>query len=92
LFQSRAKIELGEKEEAVKLAEKSFSVYSCEEGARHWSKTLEAAGRDQEALVRLAEAFTVPDSRAHDADRQADRTHLGELYKRVHSSRRARAT
>jgi thiol-disulfide isomerase/thioredoxin len=86
LFQSRAKSELGEKEEAVKLAEKSFSVYPCEEGARHWSKMLEAAGRNEEALLRLAEAFTVPDSRATDADRQADRTHLGELYKRVHSS------
>jgi len=86
LYQSRAKTVLGEKEEAERLAATAFAVYPTEEIAREWSETLDRLGRPEDALARLADAFTVPDAHATDADRAADRKRLGERYRQLHDS------
>ncbi len=86
LYQSRAKVILGEKEEAERLTSRSFTLYPDEEAAREWSEALARLGRDEDALEHLADAFAIPDSRASDADRAADRGRLGELYTKLHGS------
>jgi thiol-disulfide isomerase/thioredoxin len=86
LFQSRAHTVLGEHQEAERLASESFSIYPSEEAAREDAASLERLGRLKDALPRMADAFTVPDSRAADSDRAEDRRKLGEIYRTVHHS------
>src|SRR6185295_2167359 len=86
LFQSRAKSQLGKKDEAEPLAARAFSVYPNEESAREWSVALAALGRHEDAVQRLADAFAIPDARASDADRGADRKLLGDMYRKLHGS------
>ncbi|HEY7333246.1 MAG TPA: TlpA disulfide reductase family protein [Bryobacteraceae bacterium] len=82
--QSRARAILNEKLESEQLAERAFSAYPSEETARVWAESLIRLGRDQEAVTHLAEAFAIPDAHTTDADRQADRQRLGELYSKQH--------
>jgi thiol-disulfide isomerase/thioredoxin len=86
LYQSRAKTILGDNAVAEPLAAKAFATYPNEESAREWSETLEHLGRAEEAVARLADAFAIPDAHATDADRAADRKHLGEQYRELHGS------
>lgn len=86
LYQSKAKSALGEKDEAERLAAAAFAVYPSEEIAREWSETLDRAGRFEDATARLADAFTVADAHAADADRAADRKRLGEAYRKLHET------
>lgn len=86
LVQARARVILGQKEEAERLAARAFTVLPSEEAARIWSERLADLGRSDEAMNRLAEAFTVPDPRAIDADRLKDRLRLGEMYAKLHGS------
>lgn len=86
LYQSRAQTVLAENEDALRLAAKAFAIYPGEESARQWAEALESMGRNEEAITHRAEAFVIPDSRATDAERLADRTRLGELYAKIHGS------
>jgi thiol-disulfide isomerase/thioredoxin len=86
LYQSRAKRILGEKEEAEKLAARGFQVYPNEEAAREWAEVLVALDRQEDAVRRYADGFAIPDARAADADRAADRQLAGELYRKLHGS------
>lgn len=84
LYQSRAETALGDAQEAERLAARAYSIYPNEESAREWAAALEALGRTRDAVTRYAEAFTIPDPHATDADRAADRRRLGELYRKLH--------
>jgi thiol-disulfide isomerase/thioredoxin len=86
LVQSRARVILGQKEEAERLAGRSFSVFPSELSARAWADRLADLGRDEDAMTHLAEAFVVPDSRAADPDRLKDRLKLGEMFTKLHGS------
>lgn len=86
IYQSRAKAALGDHQEAERLAAQSFSTYAAEEAAREWAARLEQLGRLKDAIARLADAFTVPDSRALESDRAEDRQRLGQLYRKLHHS------
>jgi thiol-disulfide isomerase/thioredoxin len=86
LYQARAKTMLGDSAVAEPLAAKAFATYPGEEAAREWSEALEHLGRAEESLARLADAFAIPDARASDADRAADRKRLGEQYRKLHGS------
>jgi thiol-disulfide isomerase/thioredoxin len=86
LYQSHAKTILGDKEEAEKLAARSFTLYPDEEDAREWSEALTRLGRDEDALARLADAFAIPDPRSSDEQRAADRSRLGEIHTKLHGS------
>ena len=84
LVQSRARAILGENVEAEQLAARAYAVYPAEESGRVWSESLARLGREQEAVGRLAEAFTIPDAHTTDAQRQTDRQQLGEIYRKLH--------
>jgi thiol-disulfide isomerase/thioredoxin len=84
LYQSRAQTILENKDEAERLAGEAFHILPSEEGARAWSETLAALGREQDAMVRLADAFSVPDAHAAEMDRANDREKLGDLYRKKH--------
>jgi len=84
VYQARAEEILDQNAEAEKLASEAFSVYPCEEAARQWSEALERLHREKDAVLKLADAFAVPDAHAAETDRAADRRHLGELYRKAH--------
>lgn len=84
LYEARAETILENNAEAERLAGHAFQLYPSEELARTWSEALEAEGRDKDAILRLADAFAVPDAHASEMDRAADRQKLGELYRKKH--------
>jgi thiol-disulfide isomerase/thioredoxin len=86
LFQSRARGMTGQKEDAERLAARAFAAYANEDSAHQWGISLAALGRSEEAIRHFADAFAIPDSRASDADRAADRKLLGELYRKLRDS------
>jgi thiol-disulfide isomerase/thioredoxin len=86
LYEARAKGMLGDDAEAERLASESFSIYPSEEAARESSEALARLHREKEAVLRLADAFAVPDAHALETDRAADRRQLGELYRKLHHS------
>jgi thiol-disulfide isomerase/thioredoxin len=86
LYQSRARSITQEPEEAVRLAARAFATYPSEEAAREWAEALYAAGRHDDAILRLAEAFAIPDGRTSDAARLKTRLLLGRWYEAKHGS------
>jgi thiol-disulfide isomerase/thioredoxin len=86
VLQCRAEGNLGRTAEAVELARRSFTVYPDAESAREIGRWLEKSGKYEEAVQHYADAFAIPDSRNHDADRAADRAHMGELYRKAKGS------
>jgi thiol-disulfide isomerase/thioredoxin len=88
VFQARANGNLGNYEEALRLAEASYALEPTAEAAREMGKWLHAQGRTDEAIARYAEAFTIVDSLNDEAHRSADRKRLGELYRERHETER----
>ncbi len=86
IFQTRAHMTLAEPDEALRLMTRAFDVYPNSETAREWASVLTQMGRNDDALSHLADAFAIPDMRAQDADRQADRLKLGDLYTKKYGS------
>jgi thiol-disulfide isomerase/thioredoxin len=84
IYQAQARAILGQKDEAERLASRAFSSYPGEETARAWSDALAVLGRPEDAVARLAEAFSIPDQYALPVQRQDDRQRLGELYAKLH--------
>jgi thiol-disulfide isomerase/thioredoxin len=83
---ARASGNLGKLEEAAALATRSFEASPSAEAAREIGRWLARLGRNDEAVARIADAFTIPDSRATDAERAKDRARMGELYAKAHGS------
>ncbi len=86
LYQARARSITDEKDEAVRLSARAFAAHPSEEAAREWSDNLYRAGKFDEAIERLAEAFVVNDPRTTEAAHVNDRILLGERYKKLHGS------
>ena len=86
VFQARATGNLGHAGEALALARKSFVAFATAEAARESAKWALAAGATGDAVRYWADAFTIADSRATDADRAKDRQQMGEAWKKEHSS------
>jgi thiol-disulfide isomerase/thioredoxin len=86
LLQARAQGLLGQNQEAIQMAQSSYAIFPSVEGAREAARWLSAAGRDAEALQALADAFTIAALRSADADAGSDRTHMSELYRKLHGS------
>ena len=86
VLQARATGNLGNPQEAAALAQRSYEALPTAEGAREIARWLARSGRKQEAIVHHADAFTISDGRATDADRAIDRTRMGELYRELHGS------
>ncbi len=85
LYQAQARTILGQTDDAERLASRAFSSYPGEESARVWSEALQAMDRPQDAVEKLADAFSVPDQYALPAQRQDNRQKLGELYAHLHA-------
>ncbi len=85
-LQARATGNLGKMDEAAGLARKSYDAFPTVEGAREIARWLARTGKEEEAVVHLADAFVIPDSRVTDADRARDRARMGELYAEVKGS------
>lgn len=85
-YEARAAGNLGRAEDAEALAERSFDTFPDAESAREKARWLERLGRADDAVRALADAFTIPDSHATDADRARDRGRMGELYVKAKGS------
>ena len=86
VLEARAAGNLGKLDDAMALAQRSWESYPTAEAARESGRWLAKLGKDDEAVVRLADAFTIVDSRNSDSDRAKDRVHMGELYRKAHGS------
>jgi thiol-disulfide isomerase/thioredoxin len=86
LYQARARSITNEKDEAIRLSARAFATNPSEEAAREWADNLFRAGKSDDAIERLAEAFVVNDPRTTEAARLNDRILLGEQYKKLHGS------
>jgi thiol-disulfide isomerase/thioredoxin/TolA-binding protein len=88
-FQARASGILEQYGDAIALAAKSFETYPNADSAREAGRWLSKMGRREEAVERFADAFTIPDPRATEAERAGDRIRLGELYRQLHEGSEA---
>lgn len=86
VLEARATGNLGKPDEASALAQKAWDTYPGSEAARERARWLQRQNKDAEALQCFADAFTIDDSRTTQAERVADRTHLGELQKKLSKS------
>jgi thiol-disulfide isomerase/thioredoxin len=84
--EARASGNLGRQEEALALAQRAFETWPNADSAREAARWYERLGKPEEAARRLADAFTIPDPRATDADRARDRGRMGELYRQAKGS------
>jgi thiol-disulfide isomerase/thioredoxin len=86
LLEARAQGLLGHTDDAIHLAQSSYSVFPSVEAAREAARWLSAAGKDREAIQALAEAFTIAGLRSADPDGASDRARMSELYRKLHGS------
>jgi len=86
VLEARATGNLGKVEEAIATAQKAWQSYPTAESARELARWLARAGKNEEAVVHLADAFAIVDSRNTDAERAKDRLRMGDLYRKVHGS------
>lgn len=86
LLESQASAKLNRPADAMTFARQAYETFPSEETARQLAAVLAASGKKDEAVRLYAEAFTIPDSRAAEADRAEDRLKMGELYKSAHGS------
>lgn len=86
LLQARANGLLGNTKDAIALAESSYKVFPSVEAAREAARWLTAAGKDQEALEYLADAFAIGGLHSADGDAASERAHMGELYRKLHGA------
>ena len=85
-LEARATGNLGRPDEAVKLAQQSYDSYPNAESAREIGRWLARSGKEEEAVARIADAFTISDARNTDTDRAKDRARMGELYRKLKGS------
>lgn len=87
-FQARAQGNLGNLDEALKLARRSYDIEPSAEAAREIGGWQAKLGRVDEALASYADAFTIEDARNDSTHRQEDRKRLSELYTKQNESER----
>ena len=81
--EARATGILGSSDGALALARRAFEIYPDSAAAREMAHWLERAGKPDQAIDALADAFMIPDAQATEAQRAADRVRLGELYRKA---------
>jgi thiol-disulfide isomerase/thioredoxin len=83
VYESRASGNQGKLQEAVDLARKSWEAYPTAAGAREEGRWLAKMDKPLEAVAVIADAFTVEDPLATEAERGKDRIKMGELYQKA---------
>jgi hypothetical protein len=86
LLEARSQGLLGHSDDAIQLAEASYKVFPNVEAAREAARWLSAAGKDQQAIQYLADAFTIAALQSANPDGANDRTRMAELYRRLNGS------
>jgi thiol-disulfide isomerase/thioredoxin len=86
VFQSRALAVLNKNDEAVAAARKAFEWSPSEVAAHELGKALAKAQKNEDAAKAFVDAFTVPDPRATDADRELDRKLMVENWRKAKGS------
>ncbi len=86
VFQARALASLGKFDEAIVAARKAFDRSPSEVAAHELGAVLALAGRPEDAAKAFLDAFTVPDSKATDAEREIDRKLFAENYRKAKGS------
>jgi thiol-disulfide isomerase/thioredoxin len=86
VLEARATGNMGNAAEALRLAQVAWETYPGSEPAREAARWLTKLGRDAEAVEYYANAFTMEDGRATEADRARDRSHMAELYSKLNGS------
>lgn len=86
IYQARATGNMGKMNEAIELAQKSWTQYPSAGSAREWGRWLSRSGKNLEAVSHLADAFTIEDPNSSEVDRGKDRVRMGELYAKVNGS------
>lgn len=86
LLEARANGLLEHPNDAIQLAQSSYKIFPSVEGAREAARWLTAAGKDQDALQYLADAFSIAGLHSAELDGASDRTRMGELYRKLHGS------
>jgi thiol-disulfide isomerase/thioredoxin len=86
LLEARSQGLLGHSDDAIQLAEASYKVFPSVEAAREAARWLTAAGKDQQAIQYLADAFTIAALQSSNPDGANDRAHMAELYRKLTGS------
>jgi thiol-disulfide isomerase/thioredoxin len=86
LLEARSQGLLGRSDDAIQLAEASYKVFPSVEAAREAARWLSAAGKDQQAIQYLANAFTIAALQSANPDGANDRARMAELYRKVTGS------
>jgi thiol-disulfide isomerase/thioredoxin len=84
--QARALGTLGKLDEAVAAARRSWERHAGEPNAHELGMWLMKAGQHAEAAAAFIDAFTVPDSRSGDTEREANRRLAAENWKKAKGS------
>jgi thiol-disulfide isomerase/thioredoxin len=86
VLEARALGNLGNMEEAVAVAKKSWSLSPSAEGAQEMGRWLRKLGREAEAIDCYADATMIEDTTFPWIARDDDRKLAGELYVKVHGN------
>ena len=86
IVEARAAGNLGNAEDAVAAARRSWDALPSAEAAHEMARWLVKLGREAEALDHYADAVTINDPRALWDDRDADRKTASALYVKLHGS------
>ena len=86
VYQARSTGNLGNVEDAVELAKRSYEVNPSAEAAREVGRWLMKAGKDEEAIHYIADAFVMDDPMNSATLRSGDRGRLKDLYTETHGS------
>jgi thiol-disulfide isomerase/thioredoxin len=83
VYKARASGNQDRLQDAVDFAKQSWESYPTAVGARETGRWLAKLGRNMDAVEALANAFTVEDPLATEAERGKDRIRMGELYQKA---------
>lgn len=86
VLEARAHGLLGETDQAVALAEKSYQKFASVEAAREAARWLDKAGKTQQAIDYLADAFSISGLGSANTDAANDRKSMGDLYRKLNGS------
>src|SRR5580693_1682196 len=86
LLEARAQGLLGNTGEAIKEAEASYTIFPSVESAREAARWLSDAGKLQDALKYLADAFSIAGLKSPDPDGPQDRAMMAEIYRKLNGS------
>jgi len=86
IIEARAQGLLENTADAVRLAESSYQIFPSVEAAREAARWLTEAGKLQDALQYLANAFSIAGLKSPDPDGPHDRAMMAEIYRKLNGS------